>query len=187
MKYPPFDIAIRLIHVVRYIKGQLIDCPLCIASLEAQLQHNIIQALSGPKLEIPSKVSPHSDPQVIEVNSRQTERENKCLQKTFVPIQNRHKVGDRVLVMKIGKSKLQPEKLDPAIILKVNKNNTYLVQGLGKCKQDKVLHHDCLRPCKARLKQCETVLPITEQQLVQYGAQAPDNLPENLPPEEANL
>ncbi|KAJ9074986.1 hypothetical protein DSO57_1000927 [Entomophthora muscae] len=30
MKYPPFDIAIRLVHVVRYVKGQLIKRPLCI-------------------------------------------------------------------------------------------------------------------------------------------------------------
>ncbi|KAJ9065038.1 hypothetical protein DSO57_1024015 [Entomophthora muscae] len=61
------------------------------------------------------------------------------------------------------------------------------VQGLVKCKQDKVLHHDCLRPCKARQKQRKTVLPTTEQQLVHYSAWAPDNLPDNLPPEEADL
>ncbi|KAJ9050064.1 hypothetical protein DSO57_1018065 [Entomophthora muscae] len=30
MKYPPFEIAIRLIHIVRYVKGQLIEHPLCI-------------------------------------------------------------------------------------------------------------------------------------------------------------
>ncbi|KAJ9089663.1 hypothetical protein DSO57_1010365 [Entomophthora muscae] len=30
MKYPSFDIAIRLIHNVRYVKGQLIELPLCI-------------------------------------------------------------------------------------------------------------------------------------------------------------
>ncbi|KAJ9048374.1 hypothetical protein DSO57_1035663 [Entomophthora muscae] len=29
MKYPPFDIVIRLIHVVRYVKGRLIERPLC--------------------------------------------------------------------------------------------------------------------------------------------------------------
>ncbi|KAJ9074414.1 hypothetical protein DSO57_1006673 [Entomophthora muscae] len=150
-------------------------------------QPNIIQALSGPKLEIPSKVPPCSDPQVIEANGDQTERENKHLQKTFVPIQNRHKVDDKVWVMNIDKSKLQPKKVGPAIILKVNKNNTYLVQGLRKHKQDKVLHHDCLRSCKARQKLCETALPATEQLLVQYGTRAPDNLPDNLPPEEASL
>ncbi|KAJ9079915.1 hypothetical protein DSO57_1030605 [Entomophthora muscae] len=38
MKYPPFDIAIRLIHNVRHVKGQLIKRPLCIASLEVWLQ-----------------------------------------------------------------------------------------------------------------------------------------------------
>ncbi|KAJ9080388.1 hypothetical protein DSO57_1025597 [Entomophthora muscae] len=41
-------------------------------------------------------------------------------------------------------------------------------------------------PTKALQKQCETVLPTTKQQLVQYGAQAPDNLPADLPPEEAD-
>ncbi|KAJ9079440.1 hypothetical protein DSO57_1035430 [Entomophthora muscae] len=41
MKYPPFDAAIRLIHNVRYVKGWLIERPLCIrASLETWLQHN---------------------------------------------------------------------------------------------------------------------------------------------------
>ncbi|KAJ9069199.1 hypothetical protein DSO57_1021065 [Entomophthora muscae] len=39
MKYLPFDIAIRLIHNVRYVKGRLIKHPLCIASLETWLQH----------------------------------------------------------------------------------------------------------------------------------------------------
>ncbi|KAJ9066092.1 hypothetical protein DSO57_1012938 [Entomophthora muscae] len=150
-------------------------------------QPNIIQVLTGPKLEIPSEVPPHLDPQVVGANSKQTAKENECLQKTFVPIHNRHEVGDKVWVMNVDKSKLQPEKVGPEIILKVNDNNTYLVQGLGKCKQDKTLHHDCLQPCKARQKQQETALPATDQQLVQYGAQAPDNLPENLPPEEANL
>ena len=33
--------------------------------------------------------------------------------------------------MNPNKSKLQPEKTGPAIILKVNENNNYLVQGLG--------------------------------------------------------
>ncbi|KAJ9050642.1 hypothetical protein DSO57_1012612 [Entomophthora muscae] len=32
MKYPPFDIAIRLVHNVRYVKGRLIERPLCISS-----------------------------------------------------------------------------------------------------------------------------------------------------------
>ena len=94
------------------------------------IQPNIIQALSGPKLEIPSKVPPLSDPQVIQANSNQSEREEKRLKKTFVPIQDRHEVGDKVWVMNTDKSKIQPEKVGPAIILKVNKNNTYLVQGL---------------------------------------------------------
>ncbi|KAJ9088340.1 hypothetical protein DSO57_1024161 [Entomophthora muscae] len=89
--------------------------------------------------------------------------------------------------MNVDKSKLKPEKVGPAIILKLNKNNTYLLKGLRKPKQDKTLHHDCLRPCKTRQKQQETALPATEQQLVQYGAQAPDELPNDLPPEEANL
>ncbi|KAJ9075261.1 hypothetical protein DSO57_1037803 [Entomophthora muscae] len=85
------------------------------------------------------------------------------------PDKDRHKVGDEVWVMNTNKSKLQPDKVGPAIILK-----------------DKILHHDCLRPCKARQKQQETVLPATKQQLVQYGTCAPDNLPDNLPPEEAD-
>ncbi|KAJ9072374.1 hypothetical protein DSO57_1028233 [Entomophthora muscae] len=56
---------------------------------------------------------------------------------------------DKVWVMNTDKSKLQPKKLGPAIILKVNKNNTYLIQGLGKRKLDKVLHHNWLQPWKA--------------------------------------
>ncbi|KAJ9071672.1 hypothetical protein DSO57_1034625 [Entomophthora muscae] len=46
MKYLPFDIAIRLIHVVRYVKGQLIERPLCIASLETRL-HTINGAVKN--------------------------------------------------------------------------------------------------------------------------------------------
>ncbi|KAJ9063895.1 hypothetical protein DSO57_1036188 [Entomophthora muscae] len=113
---------------------------------------------------MPDKVPPHSDPQIIQAYNNQSEKEEKRLQKTFVPIQDRHEVDDKVWVMNTNKSKLQTEKIDPAIILKVNKNNTYLVQELGKQKQDKFLHHDCLRPCKARQKQQETVVPATKQQ-----------------------
>ncbi|KAJ9065324.1 hypothetical protein DSO57_1020956 [Entomophthora muscae] len=85
-------------------------------------QPNIIQALTGPKLEIPSEVSPRSEPHVIEANSKQTEKENERLQKTFVSIRDRHEVGDKVWVMNVDKSKLQPKKVGPAIILKVNNN-----------------------------------------------------------------
>ncbi|KAJ9066133.1 hypothetical protein DSO57_1012533 [Entomophthora muscae] len=61
---------------------------------------------------------------------------------------------------------------------------TYMdIQGLGKCKQDKVLHHDQLQPYKACQKQCETVLPATKQQLLHYSTQAPENLSADLPPE----
>ncbi|KAJ9063017.1 hypothetical protein DSO57_1039602 [Entomophthora muscae] len=82
-------------------------------------QPNIIQALSGPKLEMSSKVSLRLDPQVIQVNSDWLGKEKKCLQNTFAAIQDRHKVGDKVWVTNTDKSKLQPEKVGPAIILKV--------------------------------------------------------------------
>lgn len=104
----------------------------------------------------------------------------------FVPIQARHKVGDEVWVKNKDKSKLQPKKLGPTIILKVN-NNTYLVKGLSKRKQDKVLHHNWLLHFKAHQKQFETFIPETKQQLVQYSVQTPDNPPYDLPPEEAKL
>ncbi|KAJ9057067.1 hypothetical protein DSO57_1026096 [Entomophthora muscae] len=71
--------------------------------------------------------------------------------------------------------------------MKLNNKNTYLVQGLDKHKQDKVLHPNQLRPHKAQKRQCKTALPATKQQLVHYTAWAPNNLPDDLPPDEANL
>ncbi|KAJ9065887.1 hypothetical protein DSO57_1015123 [Entomophthora muscae] len=60
------------------------------------------------------------------------------------------------------------------------------MQGLGKRKQGKVLHHNRLCTCKAQHKQQEAVLTATKQQLIQYGACAPKNLPEDLIEEEAD-
>ncbi|KAJ9087237.1 hypothetical protein DSO57_1035052 [Entomophthora muscae] len=70
MKYPPFDIAIRLTHNVRYVKGWLIKRPLCIVryvsgqgwklgcntksipGLPANISHNTQGALDEPPLDV---------------------------------------------------------------------------------------------------------------------------------------
>ncbi|KAJ9059288.1 hypothetical protein DSO57_1003905 [Entomophthora muscae] len=41
MKYPPSDVAIRLIHNVRYIKGRLIKRPLGIAHFMIHIQKEL--------------------------------------------------------------------------------------------------------------------------------------------------
>ncbi|KAJ9084649.1 hypothetical protein DSO57_1022136 [Entomophthora muscae] len=61
---------------------------------------------------------------------------------------------------------------DTTIVLKVN-NNSYLLKGLDKRKQDKVLHHNHLCPCKACQKQHGTILPSPKQKLIQYDAWPP--------------
>ncbi|KAJ9088408.1 hypothetical protein DSO57_1023531 [Entomophthora muscae] len=90
-----------------------------------------------PDMEIPSKVPPCSDPWAIEANDDQTKRENKCLQKTFIPIQDRHEVGDKVWVMNVEKSKLEPKKVGPPIILKVKKITLTLCKDSGNVNKIK--------------------------------------------------
>ncbi|KAJ9056580.1 hypothetical protein DSO57_1031523 [Entomophthora muscae] len=80
-------------------------------------QPNIIQAQSGPMLEIPDKVLPLSDPQVIQANSEQSEKEEKILKKTLIPIKDRQGVGNKVWVMNTNK-------MGSAIILKTQKTKT---------------------------------------------------------------
>jgi hypothetical protein len=129
---------------------------------------NIIQTLSGPRLEIPKKVPPRSNPNVTRIMDTQPKREAKRIKDSMVPLHNRYNVGDEVWVLNPDQSKLQPEKVGPALVLKVNSNYTYLIQRLGKRQTDKVMHHDCLRLCKARQHQQESTLPTNNQQLSKY-------------------
>ena len=78
--------------------------------------------------------------------------------------------------MNPNKSKLQPEKTGPATILNVNKNNTYLVQGLGPLRKNKTLHHNRLRPCIACHKQRTAINLVPADKLIAYGAQISNNL-----------
>ena len=133
--------------------------------------------LTGPKLETPAQVPPRTDKKIKRVMAQQPKREAIRVQKSAIPLANWYNVKDEVWVMNSDKSKLQPEKVGPAIILKVNDNNSYLVQGLGKRRADKVMHHDQLRPCQAQKGQCESALLASDQQIQQYGARVPENLP----------
>ncbi|KAJ9073559.1 hypothetical protein DSO57_1014949 [Entomophthora muscae] len=60
----------------------------------------------------------------VAANSDQLKKEERYLQDTFVPIQARHKVWDKVWVINTDKIKLLSKKVGSTIILKVNNNNT---------------------------------------------------------------
>ncbi|KAJ9084260.1 hypothetical protein DSO57_1026409 [Entomophthora muscae] len=71
MKYLPFDIAIRLTHNVRYVKGQLIERPLCIVryvSSQAQdiltASEKVVRSLTCDNLDL---VAPDLSPSVSPV------------------------------------------------------------------------------------------------------------------------
>lgn len=144
-------------------------------------QPNLVKTLTGPKLVEPIQVPSRNEPEVVRAFQDQQLKETQRVEKSHVHLHHRHEIGDEVWVMNPDHSKLQPEKVGPAIILKVNPNNTYLVQGLGKRKRDKVIHHNRLRPCTSRKRQREAALQATDHQLVQYGARVPDELPADIP------
>ena len=140
-----------------------------------------------PKLIIPEQVPPRTHPNIKRVMEDMPKSEAKRVRKSAIPLQGRFDVGDEVWVLNTNHSKLQPEKLGPAVVVVVHPNNTYTVKGLNKKypNRTKHLHHDCLRLCKAREAQRNSRLPASAKQLKKYGARVPDSLPVNTPPSEA--
>ena len=73
--------------------------------------------------------------------------DRKQMEKEFIPLINGHQVGDKVWVLNPDKSKLQPEKKGPYVVVVVHNNNTYTLRNpKGKLKR---FHHDRLCPCHA--------------------------------------
>ena len=78
--------------------------------------------------------------------------------------------------MNPNKSKLQPEKTGPYVIIQVNKDtNTYTLEDY-KGKQRK-LHLDTLRPCVACEKQRKAKEIIPSELLEKYQARSKNLLP----------
>ena len=78
--------------------------------------------------------------------------------------------------MNHDKSKLQPEQKGPGIVMEIKPNNNYLIKGIGSRAGYKLMHHNRLQLCHARIKQRESRLPVSTKQLDKYQARIPDNL-----------
>ena len=85
-----------------------------------------------PKLIIPEQVPPRTHPNIKRVMEDMPESEAKRVRESAIPLQGRFDVGDEVWVLNTDHSKLQPEKLGPAVVVVVHPNNTYTVKGLDK-------------------------------------------------------
>ena len=59
-----------------------------------------------------------------------------------VPHQDHHQPGDEVYMLNPYKSKLQPEKVGPGVVVETQPNNTYCVEGLAR--KNLLLHHNVL-------------------------------------------
>ena len=131
----------------------------------------------GPRLQIPRHVPQATEPNVLEARKDQEHLETRRRQQEAIPLtKERFQIGDEVWVMNHDKTKLQPKKKGPGIIMEVKPNNNYLVKGIGARAGYKLMHHDRLRLCHARIRQRESRLPVSIEQLNKYQARTPDNL-----------
>ncbi|KAJ9048201.1 hypothetical protein DSO57_1037395 [Entomophthora muscae] len=136
MKYPPFKITIRLIHIIRHVKGRLFKRPLCIrASLETWLQH-----------KVPNK-PPSETPSLDQWRAKAQEIKHKQIAGRTKHLKARYAIGDPVYTLNPNSAKLEPNHLGPFKVAAVYDNHTYqLEDAQGNTKK---LHHNCLHPCRA--------------------------------------
>ena len=85
-----------------------------------------------PKLIIPEQVPPRTHPNIKRVMEDMPESEAKRVRESAIPLQGRFDVRDEFWVLNTDHSKLQLEKLGPAVVVVVHPNNTYTVKGLEK-------------------------------------------------------
>ena len=91
----------------------------------------ILQTKLGPRVEEPKKVPKCNAPHMQVIDLTLDKMEDKQQKINMHDLPNQYDIGNKVWVLNPDKSKLQPEKVGPAIVMEVLPNHTYWIQGVG--------------------------------------------------------